>query len=330
MALAVPPDVAVGREPWAAPALISVVLCTTGRRAALWDALDELVGLDDPAFEVVVVENAATPTLPPDRLRALGVRHVVERRVGLDVARNRGALEARGDLIAYVDDDCLVGRAWLAGLRLAFEDPGVALVTGRVVPASVGRVSEYAFERTCPWDRGVEPIRFRFSDQREWFPASGHHLGTGCNMAFRRSTLEAIGGFDEALDMGTLVAGGGDMDAFVRSLDAGFVAAYEPTAVVAHRHRTTLHDLRWQLWGYGVAQGAMMAKWAVTRRGVRRQVLAFWVFRLRSLFRASRSALLHRSDLPRSVPLVEAVGMAVGPFAYLPSRVQSWLRRRRA
>jgi GT2 family glycosyltransferase len=310
-------------------ALVSVVVCTTGRRPSLFDLLRGLAEQDDPCYEVVVVENSPAPALPTATLAALGARHVVERRVGLDVARNRGLAVTEGDVVVYVDDDCLVAPGWLSALRRAFDDDSVDLVTGRVVPHSLARPSEHAFQQAFPWDRGVRPLRFDGTTSEAWFPASAHHLGTGCNMAFRRQALEAIGGFDEALDMGTLVGGGGDMDAFVRALDAGMVAAYAPDALVRHRHRGTMHDLRWQVWGYGVSQGATMAKGVLHRRHLRRAVFRFWLFRLADRLRRLGRAALGNGATARSVLVLEAAGMIVGPVVYPVSVLQAWLRRRR-
>jgi GT2 family glycosyltransferase len=309
-------------------ALVSVVVCTTGRRPSLHDLLRSLAAQDDPCYEVVVVENASAPALPTATIEALGARHVVEPRTGLDVARNRGLAEAAGDIVAFVDDDCLVTRGWLAALRRAFDDDTVDLVTGRVVPHSLELPSEAAFQRSFPWDRGVVAARFDAATTEAWFPASAHHLGTGCNMAFRRRALELLGGFDEALDMGTLIGGGGDMDAFVRAVDAGLVAVYEPEALVRHRHRGTMADLRWQVWGYGLSQGATMAKGLLHRRGLRKAIVGFWWHRLSDRLRVLRRELRGPATTSRSVLALEAAGMVVGPFAYPASVLQAWVRRR--
>jgi GT2 family glycosyltransferase len=273
------------------------------------------------------VENTARPALDGGRLAALGCRHVVERQVGLDAARNRGAREAVGTIVAYVDDDCVVEAGWLTGLRRGFADPDVALVTGRVLPTTLDLTSQWMFERWCSWDRGELPISLTKHHRLPGFPASPHHLGTGCNMAFRRAALLALGGFDEALDMGSLIGGGGDLDMFNRAIDAGHVAAYEPTALVRHTHRETMTDLRWQMWGYGIAQGALLAKGIATRRGLRRHIAGFWRHRLRWKWRQLRG--LEPSGVPRRLVLLETAGIVLGPFLYVPSRAQARLRRRR-
>lgn len=306
--------------------LLSVVVCTTGRRRSLWPLLTSLTKIEDPDIEVVVVENSPRPGLVVDDIEALGVRHVWEPRRGLDAARNRGVGATSGDLIAYVDDDCEVDPGWVAGLRSGFADPAVGLVTGRVLPASLERPSQRQFQAWCSWDRGVEPFQLTIADRRPGFPASPHHLGTGCNMAFRRAALDVVGPFDEALDMGSLIGGGGDLDMFNRVLDAGYAAAYEPTAVVFHTHRRTQGALRWQVFGYGQAQGAVLAKGVVTRPHLRRQILGFWRHRWR--VKAEQLRRAGRSPVRRRLVALEAAGLLLGPLTYLPSWVAARWRRR--
>lgn len=307
--------------------LVSVVVCTRGRRPSLWQLLESLSQLRDPHYEVIVVENSRAAALDERRVASSGARLVLERRLGLDAARNRGAIEARGSIVAYVDDDCVVDPGWLGGIRSAFEDTAVALVAGRVLPSTLDLPSQRLFQRWCSWDRGPERIRLTIDDRLPGFPESAHHLGTGCNMAFRRGVLEEIGGFDEALDMGTLIGGGGDLDAFVRVLDARHVTVYEPTALVLHTHRATIEDLRWQIWGYGIAQGAVLAKGAWTRPELRRGIARAYRSRLGTKRRQLQGR--QRSGLPRRLVAIEAAGIAAGPLVYPPSWVLAWLRRRR-
>jgi O-antigen biosynthesis protein len=78
-------------------------------------------------------------------------------------------------------------------------------------------------------------------------------FGTGANMAFRRSALAIVGGFDPALDAGTLTHGGGDLDMFFRIIKARGTLVYEPAAVVRHEHRRDMHELEEQLSNWATA-----------------------------------------------------------------------------
>ena len=66
-------------------------------------------------------------------------------------------------------------------------------------------------------------------------------------MAYRRSVFDAVGPFDSALDVGTVTNGGGDLEMFFRVVKAGLPLLYEPRALVWHRHRRTMDELREQL-----------------------------------------------------------------------------------
>lgn len=302
--------------------LVTVALCTDGRRGpALRRCLESIAQLQDDKHEVVVVENAERAALAAE-VAALGFRHVHEPRAGLDVSRNRAIDEASGDVVAFVDDDCVVDRGWLTGLRVAFSDPQVSLVTGRVLAASLRLPTQRWFEAWFSFDRGPESTRFTRHDHRMWFPLMPSPLGTGCNMAFRRATFVTTARFDPALDMGTPVGGGGDLDIFAQFLDAGATAAYAADAIVRHHHRSDMAELRRQFFGYGAAQGALCFKYAVGRPGQRRAAVQFFRWRLRE-HRHRRRAIHRETDrFPMSLVVCEVAGQLVGPVLYL------WSRRR--
>lgn len=302
--------------------LISVVVCSGGHRPEqLRRCLVSLTGLKDPNFELFLVDNATTPAAALDQLPA-GVKHVHEPRRGLDRARNRGLEESRGEVVAFVDDDCEVDPNWLTGIREAFADPLVTFVTGRVRPARLHAESQQWFETRFSFDRGPCPRRFTRFDHGGRSPLLMGELGTGANMAFRRSLLNRLGGFDVNLDMGTLIGGGGDLDVFARALEAGEVGHYAADAVVFHHHRDTLRKLRWQTWGYGLSQGAMCAKYLFELRG-RRLHAALRYLRLLREHRARLAAGRRGEDrFPADLAWLELLGIVVGPVAYIASGLQ--------
>jgi hypothetical protein len=79
-------------------------------------------------------------------------------------------------------------------------------------------------------------------------------------MAFDRSLLIALGGFDEALDTGSPLPGGGDLDIFYRVLRSGRTMAYEPRYAVYHEHRESIPQLRRQYWTWGLGFMAFLVK----------------------------------------------------------------------
>jgi GT2 family glycosyltransferase len=237
---------------------ISAVVCTRGRPARFRACLQALRQQEYPAFEVVVVDNAAaggtvrdlalaSPGHPP-------VRYVAEPRPGLSWARN-------GDIIAFLDDDEEPDRHWLAGLAVGFgRGDDIGCVSGLVVPARLDTPAQELFEQLgghCP-GRGCRPAEFSArGPQSPLYPRPP--FGVGANMAFRRAALARIGGFDVALGAGTPTCAGEDTLALTLLLLSGYRIAYEPAALTRHHHREDLAGLRRQLRGYGVGLTAYYA-----------------------------------------------------------------------
>lgn len=291
--------------------LISVVVCTTGERDTVAACLASLRALRDPRHEVVVVENRPRSAMDGRELASWGARLVHEPRRGLDVARNRGIDEAAGEIVAFVDDDCVVDPSWLRGFRRAFEDPSVSFVTGRVRPLSLERRSERCFEGWFSFDRGDDDRRFR--SEGDWSSVVPGPLGTGCNMAYRRAVLVEAGGFDEALDMGTPIGGGGDLDMFGRLLRAGHEAVYAPDAEMRHQHRRTMLAVTRQFWGYGLSQGALAAKVWRQEPEQRPLVRCFWRHRIRRVARHAKHQARPGGEPPAWFLALELAGILAGP-----------------
>lgn len=310
--------------------LVSVVLCTGGTRPThLRRCLESLARLNDASFEVIVVDNGRKSSITAGDVEVAGAKLVREPKRGLDRARNRGIAQSSGEIVAFVDDDCVVDPGWIKGLRDSFKDPLVQFVTGRVRPSFLDCESQLWFEEHFSFDRGPFPQRFTRFDASALSPLLTGALGTGANMAFRRGLLERIGGFDPALDMGTLVGGGGDLDMFARALDGGEVCEYSPDAIVFHHHRETLSKLRWQTWGYGVSQGALCAKCLLGRRGRRIHAVRRYLRLLRDHVRRLEPSDKNGNGFPPNLVRLELFGIAVGPLAYLASVLQQRRRQRK-
>jgi GT2 family glycosyltransferase len=313
-------------------ALVSVVVCTRNRSAILADCLGRLRDLTYPHLEVVVVDNAPTDDSTRRVVQAVAeadprFRYVREPRPGLSCARNRGLAEARGDVLAYTDDDVAVDPDWVQGLLRGFRrrrDTGC--VTGLVCTASItGPAEEYFDARTASWSTRVEPQVFDLNGAGRTdalYPYSPGIFGTGASLAIDRALLLELGGFDEALGAGTLTRGGEDLDMFIRVLRADRALVYEPAAVVWHHHRADEAALLAQMYGYGTGLSAFMAKclldpatrWDVLRRvplGLRR------IAAIRSQTDARLGDAVRR---PAGAMRREFTGFLTGPFLYLRAR----------
>ncbi|TJW35466.1 MAG: glycosyltransferase, partial [Mesorhizobium sp.] len=246
---------------------LSIAICTKDRAKRLSRLLASLDLIRwKSAFqsvEIVVVDNASVDSATREAVGGFkDVRYVFESKAGLDFARNAALGAATGNLIAYLDDDVVVDRNWLVGLAKACRDhPGAGGFTGLVLPFRLDTEAQIIFEQRGGFGRGFVHNEFhnnRFDNPLH--PVGSGILGAGCNMAFDRALLLELGGFDEALDTGAPLPGGGDLDIFYRVLRSGRPMIYEPEYAVYHEHRETIEQLRRQYWTWGLGMMAFLVK----------------------------------------------------------------------
>jgi GT2 family glycosyltransferase len=299
----------------------TVAICTRDRPDDLRRALDALLGLPDRDQEILVVDNRPSTDASQRLVREYpAVRYVREDRPGLDAARNRALREATHDIVAFCDDDAVVEPEWLEGLCRNFVDPQVLCVTGLTMPLELETEAQEHFEQHSPFGRGFR--RVVFDGQRD-NPLLVGKVGAGANMALRRSILELVGPFDEALDAGTPTQSGGDHEMFSRILAAGYRIVYDPAALSWHRHRRTFEELRATFYGYGVGVYATFMRHLLRERELGVLKLAAGWFR-HGQAPALIGALLKRPDsVPLPLVLAELRGCVAGPGAYLRSRRRS-------
>ena len=128
---------------------VSVVIATRNRAEWLRETLDSVTRQTRQPDEVVVVDNAST-----DHTREvvvsfadrLNVRYVHEPRRGIPHARNAAVRSATGDIVAFIDDDCVASEDWLKYVEIPFlRDPNVGVVGGEVGYERVGDGAVEAF-----------------------------------------------------------------------------------------------------------------------------------------------------------------------------------------
>jgi GT2 family glycosyltransferase len=309
--------------------LVTVAVCTRDRTNDLSKCLNALRALNYPNLDLLVVDNAPETTDTEDLLRRHypEVRYVKEPRPGLDWARNRAILEARGELLAYTDDDVIVDPGWVSALvRVFTADPEVMAVTGLVIPDELETEAQRLFEIYGGFGRGFCRQWYRASSTRPLAPVHGGtgKFGTGANMAFRRQMFDRIGGFDPALDVGTCTNGGGDLEMFFRVLKHGHTLVYEPAALVRHRHRRTYEQLRTQIANNGIGFYAYLVRTACCYPNERVAIarLGLWWFRWWNVNRFVR-ALLGKETIPFELIRAELVGSLRGLRRYHRARARA-------
>jgi len=222
---------------------VSVVVCSYNGARTINDCLEGLARLDYPNYEVIVVDDGsrdATATIA----RQYDCRLIRTPNRGLAHARNAGLGAATGEIVAYIDDDAYPDPHWLRYLAATFMSTPHAGVGGpNIAPPGDGPIAE------CVAQSPGGPMHVLLSDRE------AEHI-PGCNMAFRRDRLEAIGGFDPQFR-----AAGDDVDVCWQLQERGWTLGFHPAALVWHHRRNSVRTYWKQQIGYGRAEAMLERKW---------------------------------------------------------------------
>lgn len=265
---------------------ISVVICTRNRAASLSRTLESIRNAAagwTMTWELVILNNGSHDTTEQLLMQTskegwAALRFIEDPTVGLSQVRNRVAAEARGSVLVFTDDDCLVTPRWLTEFLRPFqEDPDVGLVAGGSELANPSLfphcVHTSRVPKTYRWP--VDP----------WF-------GAGNNLAVRATAFRNIGGFDTRFGPGTRVHGAEDNDLIYRILRAGYVARFAPDALLYHDHGRSDSELWAIRRNYAVGAGAFYAK----------HILSGDLYAARMAYRQVRWLLFGGPTLERLIP----------------------------
>jgi GT2 family glycosyltransferase len=228
------------RGPWPT---VSVVVCTHNGQATLDECLGRLGALCYPDYEVIVVNDGASAEC--SRIAAThGVTLIETEHRGLGHARNVGIEAAKGEIVAFLDDDAYPDSDWLHYVAALLRANGHAGVGGPNIPPE-----DDGFVAECVAAAPGGPIHVLISDRE------AEHV-PGCNMAFRKDVLEEVGGFDECF-----AVAGDDVDLCWRLQKANRTLGFSAGAVVMHRRRDSIRRYLRQQYGYGKAEALLERKW---------------------------------------------------------------------
>lgn len=226
----------------AAPsAFISVIVCTYNGSATLAACLESLQKLNHSAYEVLLVDDGSTEDIGRIARAFPEVRFLRQNHAGLSAARNRGMQEARGELLAFTDDDCIVEEDWLHHVEAGFDNLAWVACGGPNIPPSPRNAVE-AVVAAAPGS----PTHVMLND------VEAEHL-PGCNLIIRKASLQAIGGFRAQYH-----TAGDDVDVCWRLRESGGRLRFLPGAMVWHHRRRTLQAYLRQQRGYGHAEALLM------------------------------------------------------------------------
>lgn len=313
--------------------MASIVIATRNRTDSLAKCIQSLLGLDYPNYEIIIVDNNPSSSATADFIHQTygngsPVRYVRENRPGLAAAHNCGLQAARGEFIAFTDDDVAVDRYWLAELIKDFYvSENVGCVTGLILPAELETPAQVWIEEFSGFGKGYARKIYDLNRNRPdfpLFPYTAGRFGSGANMAFRVSVLRGLNGFDPATGTGTPALGGDDLSMFFQVITYGYQIVYEPAAMLRHWHYRDYASLRRQVYGYGAGLSAYLTKVVIDQPGLLPDIAAKVIPGLRYAFSPSSHKNQRKpSDYPKELNSLERKGMLYGPIAYLRSRWQS-------
>jgi GT2 family glycosyltransferase len=242
---------------------LSVIVGTRNRAHAIAGCLDSIAAafaaVSPLDAEIVIVNNGsqdATSTIVEQWASgsSFPVQLLSEPKAGLSRAHNRALRAARGELLAFTDDDCRLSKDYVSDLlRHNAADTELVLRGGRI---ELGDPNDLPLTiKTTPdrirWNRRMNSARHQ--------PITGQIHG--CNMTMRRALVEKLGPFDERFGPGAIIGSGGDSDYLFRAYLAGFSLEYVPDMTVVHHHgRKTSAEGRKLVRSYLIANGAEFAK----------------------------------------------------------------------
>jgi mycofactocin system glycosyltransferase len=223
--------------------MVSVIIPVRNRPDEIADGLLSLTSLDYPAekLEIIVVDDASTDTTPEAIARFSDVRLIrMQQHRQASFCRNRAAEIARGDILAFIDSDCLADPTWLRELVPAFRDDTLGALGGRVD----GAFEENGLDR-------YEKVKSALK-MGSWFKrskdAERFFYVPACNFLVRKDVFIKLSGFREKLHVGE------DVDFCWRLQDAGYSLEFRPMGKVSHKHRNRLAAFCVRRFDYGTSE----------------------------------------------------------------------------
>ena len=230
-----------------ASASVTVVIPVKDREGELAECLGSVFSQDYPEnrIEVIVIDDGST-----DRTRDVAARFPckllpIGRSRGQSYSRNLGAREAHGEILAFLDSDCVASVTWLKALVPYFQWDRVGAVGGYVD----GYFQESALDR---YEKAFSPLNMGKHLMYERSNSSTMYVPT-CNLLVRKAVYVETGGLREGMHVGE------DVDFCWRMRKMGFGILYVPAGVVEHKHRNGLGRMAMRRAQYGTSEALLYA-----------------------------------------------------------------------
>ena len=300
---------------------VSVVICayTETRWGELLASLNSVQSQTYPAREVIVVIDHNPALLERLRAQRRDITVIANQEArGLSGARNTGISAARGEIIAFMDEDATAEPDWLACLVAAYTHPSVLGAGGAVEPVWLAGRPGW-FPEEFDW---VVGCTYRGLPRS---PATVRNL-IGCNMSLRREVFQQVGGFRTDMGrIGTLPVGCEETELCIRALQrwpAGELV-YNPSAKVHHRVPATRGSARYffsRCYSEGLSK-AQVARWVGSQAGLASERTYTFHTLPRGFLHGWKDVIFHRqiAGLGRAFAILS--GLLVTTAGYLRGRI---------
>ena len=222
---------------------ISIIICTFNRSQSLEKVLENiqrLNGFPQVVWETLVVDNNSADETKAVVARFVdsgmgNIRYIFEGRQGKSYALNSGIEAAKGEILAFTDDDVIIDPDWLLNLKKTFDRYDCAGIGGKIIPViPVKKPSWLRTDTPTPFMNALGS--FDYGDECRELKAPPF----GANMAFNKKVFIQHGLFrvDFGPTKGNAMAKGEDTEISLRLLARGEKLMYVPDAVIYHRVQT--------------------------------------------------------------------------------------------
>lgn len=219
---------------------ISIIICTYNRCESLKDTLDSLLMMENNMiieYEVIVVDNNSkdkTEKVIKNYIPRFNgrLRYIFESNKGLSYARNKGVQEAKGEIIAFTDDDVIIDKFWLLNIYKCFRNYNCDGSCGRVMPLYPNKTPKWIKENRDVLEGPI--IRYDYGEGIKIYNNKAMKPAIGANMAFKKTCFSKYGTFRNDLGPGS-GAMGDDTEFFKRLIRNNDNLYYCGDALVWHK-----------------------------------------------------------------------------------------------
>lgn len=225
---------------------VSIIIPVKNRPADIQECIISLTSLDYPKerLEIIVVNDGSTDSTR-EVIKSFPIKAIhLSKSIGASACRNLAAKEAKGELLAFTDSDCVVHPRWLKDLSAYFYDERIGIVGGYV--------SNYYNQTFLDW---YEMVRSSLNMGPSPFKVENGNSSTAyvpsCNLIIRKKVFAETGGFQENLHVGE------DVDLCWRTRKLGYHLLYLPKGEVKHKHRNDLWQMLRRRFEYGTSEALL-------------------------------------------------------------------------